>query len=38
MSLQITNQADYALRAMLYLARLVWGSENECHRVSLLKR
>ena len=25
MSLQITNQADYALRAMLYLARLGYG-------------
>jgi len=25
MSLQITNQADYALRAMLYLARLGFG-------------
>jgi Rrf2 family protein len=27
MSLQITNQADYALRAMLYLARLGFGKK-----------
>lgn len=27
MSLQITNQADYALRAMLYLARLGYGKK-----------
>ena len=27
MSLQITNQADYALRAMLYLARLGYGKQ-----------
>ena len=28
MSLQITNQADYALRAMLYLARLGFGKKD----------
>ncbi len=27
MTLQITNQADYALRAMLYLARLGYGKQ-----------
>jgi len=34
MSLQITNQADYALRAMLYLARLGFGNQAPSHVIA----
>jgi len=34
MSLQITNQADYALRAMLYLARLGYGKRAQSNVIA----
>ena len=34
MSLQITNQADYALRAMLYLARPGFGNQAPSHVIA----